>query len=97
MREAVLEVSDYFDGPRTGVALFQGVPHRFRSRYLDASEYGEGSEAEDLFELVPISSPSAPRVLAHATFHVMPEQPEPPRGVLRKLEVIWRVVNESGT
>ena len=33
--EDVLEVSEYFDGPRTGVALYLGSPHKFRSLWRD--------------------------------------------------------------
>jgi hypothetical protein len=97
VREAVLEVSDYYDGPREGVAMLHGVPHRFRSRYLDTRQYRGDIEATDIFELTPLSSPAAPPILAHATFHAVPQQPEPPLGALRKLEVVWQVFLEPDT
>ena len=95
MREPVLEISDYFDGPREGVALFHGIPHRFTSRHLDASQYCGGSEPGDVFELVPLSSPTAPPLLAEAVFHVIPGQSDLAPGVFRKMEVVWRVRSEK--
>jgi hypothetical protein len=95
MREPVLEISDFFDGPRAGVALLHGIPHRFTSRHLDVSEYSGGSEPADVFELVPLSSPAVPPILAEAVFHVIPGQSDLPPGVFRKMEVVWRVISEK--
>ena len=50
--EPVHTVTDYYDGPRGGVADFLGVPHVYRSLWLDVS--GLDSD-EDRFELSPIS------------------------------------------
>jgi hypothetical protein len=97
MREPVLEITDYFDGPRGGVAFLHGVPHRFTSRHLDMSEDSGGSEPADVFELVPLSSPTAPPILAEAVFHVIRGQSELPPGVFRKMEVAWRVISEKRT
>jgi hypothetical protein len=97
MCDAVLEVSEYSDGPRAGVALLQGIPHRFRSRYLDATQYSGDFEAVDIFELTPLSSPDAAPILAHGTFYAISEQCEPAQGVLRKSEVLWRVIDEATT
>src|SRR4051794_11938222 len=91
VREAVLEISEYYDGPREGVALFLGVPHHFKSRYLDVTQYRGDFEAVDIFELTPVSSPTASPKLAHAAFHAVPQQPEPPPGTLKKMEVVWQV------
>jgi hypothetical protein len=97
VREAVLEVSDYYDGPREGVAMLHSAPYRFRSRRLDTTQYRGDIEAADIFELTPLSSPGSPPILAHATFHAVPQEPEPPSGILTKLEVIWQVFSEPDT
>lgn len=89
--EPVLEVAEYNDGPRTGVAMFNGEPHAFRSRYEDV----DGSDDTlDVFELTPLGgSASGPR-LAHATFEVAPDAPQLPAGQLRQLVVSWQVIND---
>lgn len=50
--ERVYTVTDYYDGPRGGVADFMGEPHRYRSVYLDSATWDPD---EDRFELQPIS------------------------------------------
>jgi hypothetical protein len=57
--ERVYTVTEYYDGPRDGVADFLGAPHTYRSVYLDNAQWDTG---EDRFELSPI----APDVLALA-------------------------------
>jgi hypothetical protein len=51
--ERVYTVTDYYDGPRGGVANFRGEPHRYRSVYLDSATW---EPDEDRFELQPISA-----------------------------------------
>jgi hypothetical protein len=51
--EAVHTVEDYYDGPRSGVADFDGTPHYYRSIYLDVREWDAD---EDRFELSPVTS-----------------------------------------
>jgi hypothetical protein len=51
--ETVYTIVDWYDGPRDGAADFRGVPHRYRSVYLDAPEW---NSEEDRFELTPISA-----------------------------------------
>jgi hypothetical protein len=50
--EAVHTVEDYYDGPRSGVADFEGAPHYYRSIYLDGSRWDAD---EDRFELSPVT------------------------------------------
>ena len=87
--EEVLDVSDYFDGPRSGVALYRGVAHSFRSRMSDVNG---ADDVRDVFELVPLSDTAASPTFAHATFEVAPDAPIAPRGQLRKLVVAWREI-----
>jgi hypothetical protein len=49
--ETVYTIVDWYDGPREGAADFRGVPHRYRSVYLDTPEWNPD---EDRFELTPI-------------------------------------------
>ena len=51
--ETVHTVDDWYDGPRAGVADFEGRPHPYRSTYVDTEGW---SPDEDRFELTPISS-----------------------------------------
>ena len=91
--EPVLEVMDYFDGPREGVAHFRGVPHRFQSRFLDATEYKGDFESVDIFELVPVcAKEGAAPILAHATFRIVGADRTTS---LRELEVRWQVIERS--
>ena len=50
--EDVHTVDDWYDGPRSGFAQYNGVPHHYRSVYLDHNEWNPD---EDRFELVPVS------------------------------------------
>ena len=91
--EPVLEVTDYFDGPREGIAHFRGVPHRFQSRLLDATEYRGDFESVDIFELRPVNQPEATvSILAHAVFRVVDEKSST---FPRQLEVRWQVIEQS--
>jgi hypothetical protein len=57
--QTVHTMEDYYDGPRSGVADFDGQPHYYRSIYLDTPEWNPN---EDRFELSPVT----PEVLATA-------------------------------
>ena len=89
--EEVLDVAEYFDGPRSGVALYRGVAHSFPSRMSDV--YGADDEP-DIFELVPVSDANALPRFAHATFEVAPDAPVVPSGQLRKLVVAWQEITD---
>lgn len=49
--ERVYTVHDYWDGPRSGFADFGGVPHAYRSLWLDDLDEWD----PDRFELSPIA------------------------------------------
>jgi hypothetical protein len=51
--ERVYTVNDFYDGPRAGVADFDGVPHAYRS--LRDDDPGD-SDRDERFELSPITS-----------------------------------------
>jgi hypothetical protein len=95
--EPVLEVVDYYDGPRSGTALFRGAPYYFKSRMLDVYEYQGDFESVDIFELTAVSGrPGSPVFLACGTFRVAAEHSGLPAGKLRPLEVSWRVFGDGG-
>jgi hypothetical protein len=48
--ERVLQIWDYYDGVRSGVALFNGVPHYFECIWDESV-----SNYSDLFHLYPVS------------------------------------------
>ena len=50
--ERVYTVTEYYDGPRSGIADYGGAPHVYRSVYLDSDTWDRD---EDRFELSPIS------------------------------------------
>ena len=92
--EPVHEVSEYYDGPRCGIASFNGAPYQFRSRYLDATEYKGDFESVDIFELTPVDSgPEHDVVLATAHFRPVADQLASDPGQLRQLEVAWQLVS----
>jgi hypothetical protein len=84
--EDVLEVSEYFDGPRNGVALYLGRPHKFRSLWFDV--YGADDTA-NFFELTPLDPESPAPVRMRGIFEVAPDAPVVAAGQLRKLVVRW--------
>jgi hypothetical protein len=84
--EPVYEVDDYYDGPRSGIAEYRGVRHRFRSVVWPAGERWDPDA--DRFELVPESG-EGPVVIAHAVFRIRQPIPDLPPGTLRPLEVQW--------
>jgi hypothetical protein len=52
--EAVLSIEDYFDGPRSGVANFHGVPHYFNCAFDEACD-----EYSHEYDLVPLDQDGA--------------------------------------
>jgi hypothetical protein len=48
--EEVFTVTDYYDGPRKGIANFKGLPHFYDCIFDEAKE-----ESSDLYRLTPIS------------------------------------------
>jgi hypothetical protein len=50
MYEDVLTMTDYYDGPRCGIALYQDAPHLYQSRWSDIHQ-----QSEDTFLLMPLS------------------------------------------
>jgi hypothetical protein len=93
--EPVYEVSEYFDGPRCGVASFNGERYNFRSRLLDATEYKNDFESVDIFELTPAGNESEREVvLAVGHFRSLANQPVSGPGTLR-FEVAWQQVSEN--
>jgi hypothetical protein len=91
--EPVLEIREYHDGPRRGVANFCGKPHTFTSRWLDV--YGI-EDTPDLFELIPVADPDASQpVLASAEFRRIGSGSLPPNE-WPILEVFWQVAVSGG-
>jgi hypothetical protein len=89
--ERVIELLDYYDGPREGTAYFNGRTYSFKSRMLDV----DGSDQTvDLFDLTPLESSGQP-VLAMADFRRVGSGPLP-AGEWPVLEVRWRQVPRTG-
>ena len=95
--ETVHYVEDYYDGPRTGIADFGGLPHRFRCLGWVSPDGPDGPwyPREDRFELVPIGLGVAGVAVAHGEFRVREPYPELRPGVLRPLEVRWSLVTDA--
>jgi len=51
--ETVYTMTDYYDGPRGGIADFRGVPHVYESTYADIGD--KPDEAIDVFRLSPVT------------------------------------------
>jgi len=49
MSERVLMIWDYYDGPREGLALYNGLPHYFKCIFDESID-----EYSDVFELYPV-------------------------------------------
>jgi len=93
--EPVHDVDEYYDGPRGGVASFNGSLYRFRSRYLDATEYKGDFESVDIFELTPVEeSLTQEPVLATVHFRVASDRPASEPGRVRQLEAAWQLVSD---
>ena len=56
--ETVYTVTDYYDGPRRGVADFRGTPHAYESLFDESEEGGDGT-----FLLRPLDAPTFALVL----------------------------------
>ena len=96
--EPVHDVEDYYDGPRTGIADFRGLPHRFRSVGWSSPDGPDGPEwdpNDDRFELVLLESDDNLAVIVRGEFRVRQLVPELPAGVLRPLEVRWSPMADS--
>src|SRR4051812_6765743 len=53
IHETVHTVTDYWDGPRTGIADFRGVPHAYQSEFDDSPDVDDWRET---FLLMPIDA-----------------------------------------
>ena len=49
--ERVHTVSDYYDGPREGLADYRGTPHRYKSEWDPTAD-----DWADTFELIPVDA-----------------------------------------
>lgn len=92
--EPVHEVTDYYQGPRTGIADFRGVPHNFCSLNWSLAD---GADArwdweDDRFTLSPVEGGFGDEpIIAKGKFRVRRKTPKLPPGVIRPLEVRWTV------
>jgi hypothetical protein len=89
--ERVIELLDYYDGPREGTAYFNGRTYSFKSRMLDV--YGS-DHTVDLFDLTPLDGSGQP-VLAMADFRRVGSGPLPP-GEWPAFDVWWRQFSCTG-
>ncbi len=89
--ESVHAVEDYYDGPRVGIANFQGVEHRFRSvGWVSPDGPDEAWDPQDdQFELTPIGGDGKSPIIVRGIFRVREPVPTLPPGILRPLEVRW--------
>ncbi|MBA8889895.1 hypothetical protein FHW12_004142 [Dokdonella fugitiva] len=90
--EAVIELAEYFDGPHRRVALFEGRPHSFESRWLDV--YGP-EDSTDLFELTPAGA-EFPAAVARAEFRCVGSG-QTRDGGWPTLEAHWTPVQPAAT
>ena len=87
--EPVLELHDFYDGPREGIAHFNGIPHHFKSRHIDSVEYKGDFESADIFVLTSTSETChSESFLALAAF--VPASPDVAPG---GYQVAWQVVD----
>ena len=94
--EEVLVVTEYFAGPRSGVALFEGRPHAFSSTFADV--HSPDAAALDVFELTPFDEgvDVGQTILAHGEFDVAPDAAPTYAGELRNLVVRWTPCGNDG-
>jgi len=52
--ELVFTMSDYYDGPRGGLANYLGKPHQYKSLWGDFDKDMNRSDNPDIFELRPV-------------------------------------------
>ena len=89
--EQVIELTDFYDSPRSGVALVHGKPHHFKSRMLD---FNGPEDIEDLFDLMPLGE-TVPVLVAKAEFRRAADC-QAGIGEWAKLEVRWTQVTGNG-
>lgn len=53
--ELVYTMTDYYDGPRGGIASYLGRSHRYKSLWADFDKDMNGCDSPDIFELRPVS------------------------------------------
>jgi hypothetical protein len=87
----VIELMEYHDGPRTGIATYAGRAHRFQSQMVDI--FGPG-DAEDIFLLTRLDDPTVAAISMYAEFEVAPNSPQAGPGVWPKFKVRWRPVEK---
>jgi hypothetical protein len=94
--EPVLEVVECADGRRKGIALLQGKPHAFTSRFSSATGGCNDARSAELFDLSPVGAPivGARPILAYAHFRAVPAHPMQAVGQVRRLEVCWQVIEQ---
>ena len=90
--EPVLELHDFYDGPRDGIANYNGLPHLFKSLRLDTVDYRGEFESADIFVLTPLAAEAQPSFRALATF--VPVDPDIASG---GYQVAWQVIVGNAT
>jgi len=90
--EPVVQVDDFYDGVRSGVAIIRGERCKFMSRRLDATEYRGDLESVDIFEIQSLERPGAPALLATVEFRETGERPG--MGQLPLMEAKWEIIGE---
>ena len=88
--EPVVQVDDYYDGVRSGVAIICGERYQFLSRYLDATEYRGDFESVDIFEIRSLERPDAPALMATVEFRASGEHSVV--GEVRPMEAKWEII-----
>jgi len=89
--EQVIELTDFYDSPRSGVALFHGKPHHFKSRMLD---FNGSEDIEDVFDLTPFGE-TGPVLVAKGEFRRAADC-QAGKGEWAKLEVRWTEASGNG-
>ena len=62
--ERLYTITDWFDGPRLGIADYRGGPHLYESRWDDALDFWEGEDREENYCYYYWLSPIAADVFA---------------------------------
>lgn len=90
MYEPVHEITEYYDGPRSGLANFGHEKCCFVSYWLDVYR-----DEEDIFEITVLSGVNAGMIIyAHATFRKLSTEPTL-EGEWPKLEVLWQPLAQA--
>ncbi len=90
--EPVLSVDEYYDGPRSGIAMYGGRAYRYKSRFVDV--HG-ADDVDDIFDLSPLDG-QGPALVVHAVFEVAADALATQPGELRKLVVQWTSTDRTG-